>query len=434
MIDLLILTPYIPYPINSGGNQVFFQLVDRLRMYANISIVMPVTKADLGTMDEIKLLWKNVKFYFYDSRFEEKSEIEQTFSYKFLRKIRASADRKLQRRLKKLDSEDLIRSNSILKFSSSELKKGYIDMVYEIVHTNKFDLIQVDFFGLIDIVNILPDDIKKVFINHEIRYVRAEQELNLLQYPKPIDYFQFNSIKKYEIENLNAYDAIVTLTDVDNKKLADILRKDIIIQTSPVIVETKNEAVSDLFQFQNKLIYLGGYSHTPNLDGVDWFLTNCWNDIRKVKPEIELHIIGKWSPKYEKYYTDEYENVMFKGFVENLSYEFSGALMIVPLRIGSGIRIKILDAINKGVPIISTSIGAEGIGLENGKDCFIADDRESFINAILTLTNDNNLCDNFRTNARGKLEKRGNPNQLALRRLNIYEDLLGLLNTQNNLI
>ncbi|SBW05899.1 glycosyltransferase [uncultured Dysgonomonas sp.] len=430
MIKLLILTPYIPYPINSGGNQGFFQLVDRLRAYVDVSIIIPCVESDSDAMKAIRKLWANVNFYFYHLDARGESEAESTLSFKILSKIKASVDRKLQRRLKKADSGDLIWSNSILKFNSSELNEGYINFVYEVIHSNEFDLIQVDFFGLIDIVNILPEDIKKVFIHHEIRYVRAYQELNLLQNPKPVAYYLFNSLKKYEIGNLNAYDAIVAMTDVDKAKLSDVLRSDIKIATSPAIVEVKDFEISEAFQFKNKLIYLGGSEHTPNLDAVDWFLNNCWGEVRKVKPELELHIIGQWNSKLKTFYAEKFENILFRGFVEDLSEELSGAIMIVPLRIGSGVRIKILDAISKGVPIISTSIGAEGIMLNDKEDCFIADNNEAFIEAVLTLTGDNNLCNDFRLNARKKMELRETPDELALRRLHIYEEILGLPYTQ----
>ncbi|MBK5721225.1 glycosyltransferase family 4 protein [Dysgonomonas sp. Marseille-P4677] len=430
MINLLILTPCIPYPINSGGNQGFFQLIDRLRMYVDISIVIPIADSDKDAMKEIESLWRNVKFYFFNLDQKEDPECDKSLSYKFLSRIKISVDRKLQRRLKEKGSEDLIRSNSILKFNSSELKEGYINFVDEVIRSNKFDLIQVDFFELIDIVNILPSNIKSVFIHHEIRYVRAYQELNLLQDARPFDNYLFNSLKKYEIENLNAYDAVVAMTDVDKKKLSEVLKKDVKIETSPAIVEVNEFKFAESFEFQNKLIYLGGSTHTPNLDAVNWFLFHCWDDIRKVRPELELHIIGQWNSKLKKYYTDRFENIEFKGFIEDLSNEFSGAIMIVPLRIGSGVRIKILDAISKGVPIISTSIGAEGIMLDDKEDCLIADDDESFVKAVLVLINDNKLCYNLCVNARKKLDGRCNSNQLALRRLNIYEDLLGLPYTQ----
>lgn len=430
MIKLLILTPYLPYPINSGGNQLFFQLADRLRQYVDISIVFTVKKTDSKNVEILQSLWPNVKFYVY-YRDDASNKESYTYSTKFLYKLKKIIDRRLYKRYIKSNSGDLVRIHSILRSEILTPDERYIDFIENVVHSNSFDMVQVDFFELINLVNILPDNLKKVFIHHEIRFVRAERELELMQKQTPLDRYFLNNIKKAEFQYLNSYDGIVTLTDVDNDKLKGGLRDDILVATSPAIVDIKSSDLSSSYCFNNKLVFLGGSDHFPNLDAVDWFLNNCWKDLRLAKPELEFHIIGQWKSKLKKKYTKEFDQVFFRGFVDDLSIALANTIMIVPLRIGSGVRIKILDAISKGVPFISTSIGAEGIILDNEKDCIIADGKESFIQAVLTLANDNDLCNKLRVSARNKLDVRKNPDQLALTRLNIYENLLGLPLTQN---
>lgn len=98
--------------------------------------------------------------------------------------------------------------------------------------------------------------------------------------------------------------------------------------------------------------------------------------------------------------------------------------MITPIRIGSGVRMKILEAMNYGSPLVTTSVGCEGIGLDNDKDCFIADDSKSFIDAILKLSRNNILCNEFRRSAKQKFDVRPDSAQLAEIRLNIYKKIL----------
>ncbi len=232
MIKLLILTPYLPYPINSGGNQLFFQLADRLRQYVDISIVFAVKKTDSKNVEILQSLWPNVKFYVY-YRDDASNKESYTYSTKFLYKLKIIIDRRLYKRYIKSNSGDLVRIHSILRSEILTPDERYIDFIENVVHSNSFDMVQVDFFELINLVNILPDNLKKVFIHHEIRFVRAERELELMQKQTPLDRYFLNNIKKAEFQYLNSYDGIVTLTDVDNDKLKGGLRDDILVATSP---------------------------------------------------------------------------------------------------------------------------------------------------------------------------------------------------------
>lgn len=426
-MNILILTPYVPYPINSGGNQGFFALVDRLRNYANISILLSVKNSDMDNVEALKALWSNVDFHIYDQS-QYIPQVKNLRYYKILSKLKRSVDRKLKRLYTKVDADDLVRQKSSLTSQYPPFyfpqEEGYVAFVDSVIKKNKFDLIQVDFFELIGIVNVLPPGIKKVFIHHEIRYVRAKCEFDLLKLHNSTDAYLYNYLKSFEIQSLNAYDAVVAMTDVDKDKLEQELRQDIIIATSPAIVEIEHEDLSKDFEFNNTLVFLGGSDHFPNYDAVDWFLSNCWEEVLKQKPSLQLNIIGKWKSDIADFYTSKYRNVHFKGFVDDLSSVLANSIMITPIRIGSGVRMKILEALNYGSPLISTSVGCEGIGLTDKQDCFIADNASAFTDAILTLTADNTLCNTFRIKAKEKLNFRPEPDALAQIRLNIYEDLI----------
>ncbi len=99
-------------------------------------------------------------------------------------KLKSSLERKINRK-SSLQENDLVRKHFILTSKTPPAfylpdDEDYVNFVYETIKSNKFDLIQVDFFELLNIVNILPSTIKKVFIHHELRYVRAEREFSLL--------------------------------------------------------------------------------------------------------------------------------------------------------------------------------------------------------------------------------------------------------------
>lgn len=424
-MKLLILTPYIPYPINSGGNLGFFGLVDRIRKHVDVSIILIARLSQQKDIEELQKLWNNVTFYIY--RKEDLDTEKLSFKYNLMSSLSESFERKV-RREKNSKGTDFVRQHSVASYDNSTfyrpLDAEYLRFVDSIVNNNSFDLIQVDFFELIDVVNILPINIKKLFIHHELRFVRSECELQLFQNQKPSDLYIHNYSKAYELQHLKLYDGVASMTDVDKYKLEQEGVEASKVYVSPAIVDIQTKGLSDSFVFKNKIVYLGGSDHFPNYDAVDWFISNCWDNIYKENSSLEFHIIGSWKSKVAKQYEEMHPGVIFRGFVEDLSVELAESIMIVPLRIGSGVRMKILEAISLGCPVISTHVGAEGIGLENMTDVIYADTPVELSAAIYLLSSDADLCNQIRNGAYAKLISRPNPDALAKIRLEIYKDIL----------
>jgi len=131
--------------------------------------------------------------------------------------------------------------------------------------------------------------------------------------------------------------------------------------------------------------FIGLLTYGPNRDGLLWFRDNVWPHIRKQKPEMRLHIIGKLP--HEKDYVKA-EGFDYLGYVENPAEEMqTWSSMIVPIPYGGGTRIKILDAFSKKCPIVSTTIGAHGIQVVHKKNILLADDPGEFARQCLSLSN-----------------------------------------------
>ena len=122
----------------------------------------------------------------------------------------------------------------------------------------------------------------------------------------------------------------------------------------------------------------------------------------------------------------KYPNISFLGFVDDLRSALQNTIMIVPITIGSGIRMKILEAANLGVPFISTSVGAEGIPLQNGTHCMIADSPSEFTNAILQLKDDKKRTTLIQ-NAHQLIKKNYSMEALRQNRLDIYSSIFNSL-------
>ena len=139
---------------------------------------------------------------------------------------------------------------------------------------------------------------------------------------------------------------------------------------------------------RHDIAFVGGFSHTPNIDAVLWFANEIFPLIRE-KSDIKFHIIGSNAPDEVKALSDM-DGIVFEGFVsdERLSELYSECRMIVvPLRYGAGVKGKVIEDLYNGLPIVTTSIGAEGIeGIEDVT--VIKDEPEDFAQAVLELYND----------------------------------------------
>ena len=155
--------------------------------------------------------------------------------------------------------------------------------------------------------------------------------------------------------------------------------------------------------------------------GLTWFLDNCWGKLKD--KDYRLDIIGKWSLNKKEEIANKYSNVTFLGFVDNLQDAIKGGIMIVPITIGSGIRIKILEACSNGVPFVSTTVGAEGLPVKNGEHCFLADKPGDFVNSIIKLQ-DSHIYDKLQTKSRELVMKNFSFDALRENRIAIYMNLL----------
>jgi glycosyltransferase involved in cell wall biosynthesis len=150
---------------------------------------------------------------------------------------------------------------------------------------------------------------------------------------------------------------------------------------------------------KNTIFYIGALDWTPNREGVIWFLKNIWTDIKKEFNDRDFVVAGRNAPedfkselkRYSVKYVGEVDSA--KEFIDNHN------IMIVPLLSGSGMRIKIIEGMARGKCILTTSVGAEGIDAENGKDIFIQNTADEFKQILRNLLQNNYISDNCGKNA-----------------------------------
>lgn len=152
------------------------------------------------------------------------------------------------------------------------------------------------------------------------------------------------------------------------------------------------------------LLFVGSFRHEPNADAIRWFVTKVLDRITAIRPQAKLVIVGSDPPRSMGFLT-RHPSVHFTGHVEDIREPLERyAVFVCPIRSGSGIRVKLLEAFSSGIPCVSTRLGAEGLAHTSGEICELADTPEEFASAAVHLLSDRVYAASIAVRARKKLE------------------------------
>lgn len=437
MTKILFIIPYIPYPLDSGGNQAFFHMVDFLRNKMSISVLLfSRNQRDEENIRKLRQIWSNVTFFIFTSSLvgtiKEKETIivKNPFYYKLLTKLQNSIGRKIRRQICNTphhnqlpEKTDMIRMKSTLNNSFDTLDERYVEYVMQIANKG-FDIIQVEFYELISLGYILPKNVKTIFVHHELRYIRNENEMKLFQEITATDNIRYQVARNFERDALQQYQYIITLTEVDKDKLRILLGDVPLIYISPATIQIDWTSSKFIPCTNNRITFVGSEDHFPNLDAVTWFCREIAPVLRQHNFRFSFQVIGKWKEKQTAEQLHQTcPELELVGYVEHLHNFLSGSIAVVPVRIGSGMRMKILDSVSSSVPFVTTTKGVEGINLQNRNECLIADTPEEFANAIIQLALHADLQQSLVNNAQKKLRSLYDSTCMLNQRLSIYKEI-----------
>ena len=260
---------------------------------------------------------------------------------------------------------------------------------------------------------------------HNTEYLIWERLVK--QTKNPIKKIAFNylskSLKRFELSLFNKIDGYMPITEVDHvffKEKFPALSSQVIpfgidLRDYPIIDHSINENNISIFHLGSMLWY-------PNREGMLWFLENVWEKITD-NPKLTLVLAGK--ENVDVFGNKNIKKVQIFDFVEN-AQQFINAhdIMIVPLLSGSGMRIKIMEGMALCKPIITTTIGAEGIEITDKENIFIANTPEEMIQIINFCANNLKKCEEISKNARRLIEKKYEQKIIAKRLMSFLKKML----------
>jgi len=239
-----------------------------------------------------------------------------------------------------------------------------ISKIGDMVTQKHYDIIQVEFSQLLYLVKYLPKNTKKIFTAHDISsisFYRRISEGHPSIFKKLIRFFFFIQIYFYEKKYLPQYDTIISVSQKDQQTLKQHLP-----HKNVICLENGITKINFLKKNPSKIIklgYIGSFEHTPNLNAIKYFFGQIAPLLDKEKINYEFYLAGKNDSKFIK---NNFPKIIDLGQVKNTSDFYQKIdCLITPIFSGSGSRIKILESLSFGIPVISSSIGAEGININS---------------------------------------------------------------------
>jgi hypothetical protein len=191
-----------------------------------------------------------------------------------------------------------------------------------------------------------------------------------------------------ELNMARIANSTVVVTDVEKKILEDFCISNVFVV--PNIHHQYQGKLPD-FEQRNGLLFIGGYRHPPNVDAVIWMCREIMPLIWQKQPNIKITLLGSNPPTKIKNLARD-ERIEVPGYIQDVEpYFLKSRVFVAPLRYGAGMKGKIGHSLSYGLPTVTTSIGAEGMGLTHDSDVLIADEVKDFVQFVLMVYNNYEL-------------------------------------------
>lgn len=289
-----------------------------------------------------------------------------------------------------------------------------------------YDLIQVEdtylAYRLFNIKKQYPH-IPIVVDQHNVNALIEKRNMELAKgwRWKLYSYFEWRKMMRYETKIFNTFDLHLTCSEED-KELSLYMAPKAKFEVISNGVDTEFFKKEDVMPEPNSIFFLGS-NWPPNVEGILYFHKEILPKVRKVIPDVKFYIVGNFKGNNEIEALGDSRTIL-TGYVKDVREWMNRAsVSIVPLRLGGGTRLKILEALSMEKPIVSTSMGAEGIEVTNGENIVLADNSQDFAEGVIKLLRDEKECQRLGKNGRKLVEAKYDWSVIGNRLLEVYERL-----------
>ncbi|MBU1568071.1 MAG: glycosyltransferase family 4 protein [Proteobacteria bacterium] len=394
-MKILILSARLPYPYNTGSKIRSFQLMGAL-----------------ASRHQVTLL----SFY---------GDVEEEVHFKVIEKMGIRLVPILR---KKIDASVGIkevlggmvsrRPFTVTKYHDNRMSTALKELLddHDVVHCAHVHMAQYLSKGL---------GIIKVLDAQNVEAQIAERLVHFETNPIKKVLLSWNSMAmhRFEMSICKAFDLVLTVSAQDCNCYTQLYRaKNARVLENGVDLNFFGKAPAAIEE-RLKLVFVGMMGWMPNSDGVKYFVSKILPTIKKEFPSIEIDFVGK-DPPEDVRKLSEISGVRVTGTVDDVRpYVWNSQVYIVPLRFGGGTRLKILEAFSMQIPVVSTSLGCEGIECRHEKELLIADTASEFADAVIRLLRDPALRAELSKNAEQLVKRYYGWQSLGEKLLQYYDDL-----------
>jgi len=279
--------------------------------------------------------------------------------------------------------------------------KPFLKRVDELISSKRFDLVHCDILPICYTVQNRAKIFRSV-TDHDVSYQKclsiAKDKRNL--FLKYFMYLEAWKLKRLEKNIFKHVDLGVAVSESDKKSLQKLCPEGKFLVVENGVELDKFQTVAEMPE-KSKLLWLGGFGHYPNIQGILFFLNNVYPQIKKAVPGVSLDIVGGGVTVEIKQFAERDSTINVTGYVDDpLPYLHRAAVFVAPILSGGGTKLKVLEAMAAGKAVVTTSKGCEGIDGMPGQHYLVADDHDHFAENVIRLLNDKLLRSYIQDNAK----------------------------------
>lgn len=385
MKKILIISPYFPFPARDGGKVRLYNLIKHLSQKNKVYLLAYIEpSADRNCVELAKEFCADV---FPVLREEDKRIIK----------------------------DDIPRSVSFF------YTQAMIDELQRVLDVVKPDVVQLDFLIMTQYVKHIKN-IPVFYTEHDMSVLDFNQSFHDRDLNDTDRFFEWKKLISYEKHILDYFRSVMVLTDRD-KNLIENLNNNVKATIIPTGVDTEFYSPNTYSNEEKNLVFVGHYRHFPNADAIIYFVKNVYPKIVKEIPNIKLYIVGSGVTKAVEELRND--NIVITGEVEDIRlYLRQPNIFVAPVRLGGGIKGKVLEAMAMGIPVVATKEAVSGIDFANNNFALVSDDVNVFAENVIKLLKNENLYKELSNNSRKIVEEYYNWKNIADKLNDFYSEKL----------